>query len=155
VQAYQITVGLTGTFDRLVPVLTSDPPLPEAEIYSLLALGFRNDAVGGGAVGVGLASALLTRQINAELERRARSLLPVDQVRVDPFAEASTGNPTARITVVKQLSPTWTVILQSNLTSNREEVIVSRWFLGPGLFLEATRDVDGTYSADLKMRRRY
>lgn len=155
VQTYQITVRLTGTFDRLVPVLTSDPPLPEAEIFSLLALGFRNDAVGGGAVGVGLASTLLTREINAELERRARTLLPVDQVRIDPFAEASTGNPTARITVVKQLSPTWTVILQSNLTSNREEVVVSRWFLGPGLYLEATRDVDGTYSADLKMRRRY
>ena len=82
-------------------------------------------------------------------------LLPLDQVRVDPFAEYSTGNPTARVTLVKQLSPTWTVILQSNLSSNREETVVSRWFLGPGLFLEANRDVDGSIGLDLKLRRRY
>ena len=59
------------------------------------------------------------------------------------------------MTVVKQLSPRWTVILQSNLSANREEVVVSRWFVAPGIFVEATRDVDGTYALDLKLRRRY
>jgi len=155
VQNYQITVRLTGTADRLTPVLTSDPPLPEPEIISLLAMGSRNEQFGTGAIGVGVASSILTRQLNIELEKRARSLLALDQVRVDPFTESSTGNPTARVTVVKQLSPTWTVMLQSNLSTNRQEVIVSRWFLRPGLFLEATRDVDGTLSLDIKQRRRY
>ncbi len=157
VQIYEVTVTLTGTVDRLVPALSSDPPLPEGEIVSLLAMGRRDEGgdSGSSAVGVGLASTLLTREINAELEKRARSLLSVDQVRVDPFAEVSTGNPAARITVVKQLSPTWTVVVQSNLSANREEAITSRWLLGPGLFLEANRDVDGTYGLDLKLRRRY
>jgi hypothetical protein len=155
VQSYQVTVRLSGNPDRLVPVLSSDPPLTESEIIALLALGSPGEAVAGGAMGVGLASTVLTRQINAEIERRARSLLPVDQVRVDPFAEYSTGNPAARVTMVKQLSPSWTIIVQSNLSSNREEVIISRWFLGPGVFVEATRDVDGSYGIDLKLRRRY
>ena len=35
------------------------------------------------------------------------SRLPVDQVRVDPFIESSSGNPAARMTVTKQLSPKW------------------------------------------------
>jgi translocation and assembly module TamB len=155
VQNYQITVRLTGTFDRLVPSVSSDPPLDEAGIYSLLALGHRNEAVGGGAMGVGLASAVLTRQINAELERRARLILPVDQVRLDPFVESATGNPAARVTLVKQLNPKWTVILQSNLSTERQEVIVSRWHVGEGLFVEAIRDIDGTLGIDLKYRRRY
>ncbi len=157
VQIYEVTVTLTGTVDRLVPALSSDPPLPEGEIVSLLAMGRRPEVgeSGGSAVGVGLASTLLTREINAELEKRARSLLSVDQVRVDPFAEVSTGNPAARITVVKQLSPTWTMVVQSNLSANREEAVTSRWMLGPGLFLEANRDIDGTYGLDLKLRRRY
>ena len=93
--------------------------------------------------------------ITAEIDRRARHLLPVDQIRVDPFAESSTGNPTARISVVKQLSPTWTFIVQSNLSAEREEVIVSRWYLAPGLFVEASRDLDGSYGVDLKLRRPY
>ncbi len=155
VENYQITVRLDGTMDRLVPSFTSDPPLPEADVISLLALGRRDESLGAVGVGAGVASAILTRQLNAELERRARALLSLDQVRVDPFTEVSTGNPTARVTVVKQFSPAWTVILQTNLSSNREEVITSRWRLGSGVFVEATRDTDGTYAVDLKLRRRY
>jgi hypothetical protein len=155
VQNYQITVRLTGTPDRLVPSVASNPPLSEGEIYSLLAIGYRDEALGAGAMGVGLASTVLTRAIASELDRRARTLLPVDQIRVDPFAETSTGNPTARISVVKQLSPTWTFIVQSNLSAEREEVVVSRWYLAPGLFIEASRDIDGSYGMDLKLRRPY
>ncbi len=155
VESYLITVHLSGTFDHLTPTVSSDPPLDQEGIFSLLALGHRNEAIGGGAVGVGLASALLTRQINQELDRRARLLLPVDQVRVDPFVESSTGNPAARMTVVKQVSPSWTIVVQSNLSSDRQEVVISRWSLGPGLFLEAIRDLDGTYGLDLKLRTRY
>ncbi len=124
-------------------------------MYSLLGMGLRGDAVGQGSVGVGLASSLITRELGSELSRRAQLVLPVDQLRVDPFAETSTGNPTARVTVVKQLNPRWTVIVQSNVSSNREEVIVSRWYFGEGLFLEAMRDIDGSYAVDLKLRRRY
>ncbi len=155
VQNYQVNVLLAGSPDRLVPSLSSDPPLTQTEIYGLLALGVRDETVAGGALPVGFASTLLTRELNTELERRTRLVLPVDQIRLDPFAETSTGNPAARVTVVKQVNPRWTVILQSNLSANREEVIVSRWFLGTGLFLEATRDVDGSYAVDLKLRRRY
>jgi autotransporter translocation and assembly factor TamB len=155
VQNYQITVQITGTPDRLMPSVASNPPLSEGEIYSLLALGYRDESLGGGAMGLGLASSVLTSAITAEIDRRARNLLPVDQIRVDPFAESSTGNPTARVSVVKQLNPTWTFIVQSNLSAEREEVIVSRWYLAPGLFLEASRDLDGSYGVDLKLRRPY
>ncbi len=155
VQNYQITVRVAGTPDRLMPSVASNPPLSEGEIYSLLALGYRDQDLGSGAMGVGLASTLLTREITSEIDRRARNLLPVDQVRVDPFAETSTGNPTARISLVKQLNPTWTFIVQSNLSAEREEVVVSRWYLAPGLFVEASRDIDGSYGVDLKLRRPY
>lgn len=155
VESYQVMVGLTGTFDRLVPTFASDPPLPEAEIFSLMTLGRREETAHGRAVGMGLASTLLTRELNAELERRARELLPIDQVRLDPFSEEATGNPTARVTMVKQVSPRWTVVVQGNLSTNLEEVVVSRWHLSRGLFLEATRDLDGSYALDIKLRRRY
>ncbi|GBC80417.1 hypothetical protein HRbin09_01654 [bacterium HR09] len=65
------------------------------------------------------------------------------------------GTPTARVTMVKQLSPDWSVTVSSNLSSNREEVIQSRWRVGKDLFLEATRDTDGSYSLEVKWRRRY
>jgi hypothetical protein len=156
VQNYDITLRLTGTPQRLVPSVSSNPPLTEDEIYGLMAFGYRSDAATAGAMGIGLASSILSQQLAQELDRRAGLALPVDQVRVDPFAETSTGDPgAARITVVKQLSPAWTVTVQSNLSGEREEVVVSRWYLAPGIFVEASRDLDGTYGIDLKVRRQY
>jgi len=154
VDTYQVTATLTGSGDRIVPTFTSDPPLPEDQVMSLVALGSRTTA-SEETLGFGLASTLITRELNAVLERRARNLLALDQLRVDPFADTSTGSPAARVTVVKQLSPAWTVVLQSNLSTNREEVVRSRWQLAPQVFLEATRDVDGSWALDLKLRRRY
>jgi autotransporter translocation and assembly factor TamB len=155
IQNYDITVRLTGTTDRLVPSVASNPPLPEDEIYSLLGVGYRDQRLGRGAMGVAFASSMITRELTAELERRTNLILPIDQVRVDPFTESSTGNPTARVSVIKQLHPTWTFMLQSNLSGAGETVVVSRWYLAPGLFIEGSRDIDSSYGVDLKLRRPY
>lgn len=106
-------------------------------------------------MGLGLASSILSSELTSVLNRRGQMVLPVDQVRVDPFAADSTGNPTARVSVIKQLTPAWTVILQSTLSGEREQLVISRWYLAPGLFIEAAQHEDGTLSLDLKMRRPY
>ncbi|MFV2071689.1 MAG: translocation/assembly module TamB domain-containing protein [Thermoanaerobaculales bacterium] len=155
VQDFQITVHLSGNSDRIVPSVVSTPPLNAPEIYSLLGVGYINEAYGGGAMGLSLASSILSRQLTSELSRRANLVLPVDQVRVDPFAADSTGNPTARLSVVKQITPSWTVILQSTLSGEREQLVVSRWYLAPGLFIEAAQHEDNSLSLDLKLRRPY
>jgi len=153
VQNYQVTLRISGTSDRLIPQVTSNPPLPQEQVWSLLAMGYRSDTMGSGAMGVGLASTILSQQISSELDRRTKLVLP--HVRVDPFANTATSGPAARVTVVQQLAPNWTVTLQSNLSAERAEVIVSRWYLAPGIFLEASRDLDGSYGLDIKMRRPY
>jgi translocation and assembly module TamB len=153
VQNYQVTLRVSGTSDRLIPQVTSSPPLPQEEVYALLAMGHRSDAFGSGAMGVGVASTILSQQIASELDRRTKFVLP--HVRVDPFAESTTSGPSARVTVVQQLASNWTVTLQSSLSAERAEVIVSRWYLAPGIFLEASRQLDGSYGIDIKMRRPY
>ena len=158
IREYEVWLSLVGTIDRLIPTVSSDPPLNPSEIYSLMALGQVSRGEPGGAVGLTMASTLLTKKMNAVLGSREQWMLPVDQIRVDPFIESSTGDPSARVTVVKQLSPSVTVTLQSNLSGNREEIISVRWYLGSGLFVEASRDSrnsDGSYGLDFKMRRRY
>ena len=153
VQNYQVTLRVSGTSDRLIPQVTSNPPLPQEEVYSLLAMGYRSDTFGSGAMGIGLASTLLSQQLASELDRRTKLVLP--QVRVDPFSDSTSSGTSARVTVVQQLAPNWTVTLSSNLSAERSEVIVSRWYLAPGIFLEASRQLDGSYGIDIKMRRPY
>lgn len=155
IREYEVWARMTGTLDRLVPSVSSDPPLSESEIYALMSLGQVGDGRAGGVLGLSVASSMLTRGLNEALESRDEWLLPVDQIRVDPRIESSTGNPSARVTVVKQLSPTLTVTLESDLTGEREEVLTGRWYLGKGLYVEAIRDGDGSYGLDIKWRQRY
>jgi hypothetical protein len=155
IQEYQITVQISGTADHFVTTAVSTPPLSTPDIYSLLGVGYTGRGYGSGAVGLGLASSILSSQLTSVLSRRAQLALPVDQVRVDPFAADSTGNPTARLSLIKQITPSWTVILQTTLSGEREQVVISRWYLAPGLFLEAGQHEDRSLSLDLKMRRPY
>jgi hypothetical protein len=53
------------------------------------------------------------------------------------------------------ITPAWTVILQTTLSGEREQIVVSRWYLAPGFFLEAGQHEDRSLSLDLKMRRPY
>jgi translocation and assembly module TamB len=154
VQNFEISVGLRGTLDRMTPTFTSNPPLPEMDIISLLSVGRKADEAASGQAGA-VASSFFTDQITGAVTQRARTLLDVDQLRVDPFAATQSGSPTARLTVVKQLTRSWAVTVSTNLYSNREEIVYSRWQLGQGLYLEASRDADGTYGLEVKWQHRY
>ena len=154
VQTYEVTVGLNGTLDRLTPTFSSNPPLPEMDVISLISTGQKADVAG--QVGPGaLASSFLADQLTGAVTRRARTLLDVDQMRVDPFAATASGNPTARLTVVKQMNRDWTVTMATNLASNSEEVVSSQWRLSQGVYLEANREQDGSYSLGVKWLLRY
>lgn len=155
VQNFAVSLGLSGTLDRLVPSLSSDPPLPEADILALIALGVSPASVGATASTSTMASSFLAEQLAGAVTQRTRNLLALDQLRIDPVLTAETGPPTARVTMVKQLSPDWSVTVSTNLSSNREEVLVSRWRVGKDVYVEATRDSDGSYSLEVRWRRRY
>lgn len=154
VQTFAINVGLLGTLDRMTPTFSSNPPLPEMDIISLISVGRRADEAASGQAGA-VASSFFSDQLTGVVTKRARRLLDLDQLRVDPFAATDSGSPTARLTMVKQLSRDWTVTVSTNLNANSQEIITSRWRLGTGVYLEAIRDVDGSYAMDVKWQHRY
>lgn len=154
VQSYDITVGLVGTLDRMTPTFSSVPALAEMDIISLLFVGRRESQATATQTGAA-ASTFITGELAGAVTNRARTLLDVDQLQVDPFASTQTGSPTARLTVAKQLTRGWFVTVSTNLTSNREEIVTSRWRLAPGIYLEAARAADGSFSMGVQWQRRY
>jgi hypothetical protein len=154
VQSFDITVALVGPLNHLTPTFTSSPALPEMDIVSLLFVGRTAEQATGSQTGA-MASSFITSELTGAVTKRARTLLDVDQLQIDPFASTQSGSPTARLTVAKQLSRKWNVTVSTNLTSNREEIVTSRWRLGQGIYLEASREADGSYSMEVKWQRRY
>ena len=108
------------------------------DIISLLSSGQRAERGDGIADRGALASTFLTDQLTGAVTKRARTLLDVDQLQVDPFAATQTrqphGPPHRRQAAEPRLDCS---TVSTNLTSNREEVVTSRWRLGQGMYLEA------------------
>ncbi len=154
VESIDVSVSLQGTLDHLASSFSSNPPLTEMDILSLLALGTPS-GVGGETSAGALATSFLSDQIAGTVAKRARTLLAVDQLRLDPYLSSETNTPAARVTVVKRISQDWTVTYSTNLASNRDDLVKSRWRVSPGVFFEVNRDSDGSYWAELKWQRRY
>ena len=150
----EVTIGLVGTLERFKPTFSSNPPLSQTDILGLISSGKRGDEGDPDSLS-SAASTFVNGQLASAVSSRARSLLNVDQLRLDPAAATTTGEPTTRMTVAQQLTRTWTVSISSNLSSNREEAVRSVWRVGQGLLIEAMRNADGSYTAGVKWQRRY
>ncbi len=108
VEDYDITLGLHGTPERLAVTYRSDPPLPEADVVALLALGRtesqqrlytqQQEAAGASPT----TDALLGGALNATVSSRVQRLFGAGSVKVDPNYLGALGNSTSRIIVEEQ-----------------------------------------------------
>lgn len=161
VETYDITVGLQGTMSNLKPTYRSEPPLSEADIFALLALGrtqeeaqlYQEQEVQQGANPT--TSALLGGALNATVSSRIGKLFGGGTVKIDPAFVGTLGNSTARITVQKQLSRQLSVTFATNVNSTAQELLQGQYDLTPNVSLVVQRDETGVFSVVYKIRRRY
>jgi translocation and assembly module TamB len=161
VETYDITVGLQGTMSNLKPTYRSEPPLSEADIFALLALGrteeeaqlYQEQEVQQGANPT--SSALLGGALNATVSNRVGKLFGGGTVKIDPAFVGTLGNSTARITVQKQLSRQLSVTYATNVNSTAQQLLQAQYDLTPNVSLVVARDESGVFSVVYKIRRRY
>jgi len=153
---YRITLAVTGTADRAVVALISEPSLPDADILSLLALGKTSTELKGKGNDVGMSEAyyFATGQLQDVVESSARNLTGLDRFQVDPYVNK--GDVTVpRVTVGKEVVQNKVYLTySSNVGSTtpeqifRIEYLLSRHFSLQGQIDETTGDT----GADIKYR---
>jgi translocation and assembly module TamB len=161
VETYDITVGLQGTMSNLKPTYRSEPPLSEADIFALLALGrtqeeaqlYQEQEVQQGANPT--TSALLGGALNATVSSRVGKLFGGGTVKIDPAFVGTLGNSTARITVQKQLTRQLSATYATNVNSTAQQLLEGQYDLTPNVSLVVERDESGVFSVVYKIRRRY
>ncbi len=161
VETYDVTVGLHGTTTNLQPTYRSEPPLSEADIFALLALGrtqeeaqiYQEQQVASGTDPT--TSALLGGALNATVSSRVSKLFGGGSVKIDPAFIGTLGNSTARITVQQQLSRQITLTYATNVNSSAQQLIAVQYEFNPNLSVVATRDETGVFSVVYKIRKRY
>ncbi|MEO6815693.1 MAG: translocation/assembly module TamB domain-containing protein [Edaphobacter sp.] len=161
VENYDITVGLHGTMTNLKPTYRSEPPLSEADVFALLALGrtqeeaqiYQEKQAQAGTDPT--TSALLGGALNATVSNRVEKLFGVGSVKIDPAFVGTLGNSAARITVQQQLSKQITATFATNVNSSAQQLIQLQYDLNHNMSIVVTRDESGVYSVVYKLRQRY
>ncbi|MBI4476351.1 MAG: translocation/assembly module TamB [Acidobacteria bacterium] len=169
-QTYLVTLRATGTTQALVAELNSDPPLPEAEILTLLfgdprstqdvelrALRTPN------AVEQDLlrtrAARLLASPISSEVGRVVEQTFGVDTFQItpsfdDPYLQSSRLNPSARLTIGKRISDRVYLTFSRSLSSStRDQIILLEYDESDRLSWILTQNEDRTYSLDVRIRK--
>jgi translocation and assembly module TamB len=161
VETYDVTIGLQGTLSNLKPTYRSEPPLSEADIFALLALGrtqeeaqlYQEQQMQQGANPT--TDALLGGALNATVSNRIGKLFGGGSVKIDPAFVGTLGNSSARITVQQQISRQLTVTYATNVNYTAQQLLQAQYDLTPNMSIVIARDESGVFSVVYKIRRRY
>jgi translocation and assembly module TamB len=161
VEDYDITLGLHGTPEKMAVTYRSDPPLPEADVVALLALGRtgnqqrlytqQQEAAGANPT----TDALLGGALNATVSSRVQKLFGAGSVKVDPNYLGALGNSTSRIIVEEQLGSNVTLTYATNVNTTAQQLIQAEVAINHHVSLQLARDESGVFSVVIKATRRY
>jgi translocation and assembly module TamB len=172
-QPYVLTIGLSGTTSRFSPTLSSDPPLPEVDIISLLfgqnvnledaeLRSLRSNAAQESETALlreGLTRMLFT-PLSAPVGRALGEAFGVDSVQITPSLgnETDTLTPSARVVIGKRISNRAYLTFARALgasSSSRDQVIVLEYDQNEWLGWVFTQLGDNTFALDFRVRHRF
>jgi translocation and assembly module TamB len=161
VEEYDVTIGLHGSASKLTPTFRSEPPLPQADVISLLALGRTQEEQAlysqqEQSVGVdSTTNALLGGALNAAVGSRVQKLFGVGSVKIDPTYVGTIGSSSARITVQQNISRNVQLTYATNVNATAQQLIQAQVDITQSVSVVALRDESGVFSMVLKVRKRY
>jgi translocation and assembly module TamB len=160
VENYDVTVGAHGNLSNLKPVYRSEPPLTEADIFSLLALGRtaeeaqvyqQQNSLGGDPT----TNAVLGGALTTTVGNRVGRLFGAGNVKIDPSFVGTLGTSAARITVEQPLGRNLIVTYATNVNQTAQQLVQLQVNLTDNVSVVSTRDESGVFSTVLKIRKRY
>jgi hypothetical protein len=169
-QTYVVNIQVNGTFDRVATQLTSDPPLSQLEIVSLLFGSNTSDADARDAelrtlqrdtTQRDLATSRLQQAalgvLSAPVTRAVEEAFALDTVQITPnlaFDPNQRLNTTARLTVGKRISSKVFLTFSRSLSSagGGTQVVLLEYDQSQRLSWVFSRNEDGTYAIDVRVR---
>jgi translocation and assembly module TamB len=161
VRDYDIEIGFHGTSDKLNVVYRSEPPLPQADIIALLALGRTQEesaqqGASQSAFTQEASSAILGQAINATVSNRVQKLFGVSRIKIDPQApgtETSTYQG-PQVTIEQQVSNKLTLTYVQPVSQATQQTIQGEYNVTRNVSIVAVRDQNGVFALDIRIRQR-
>ena len=157
VRNYRVRLTASGSAEQIEANVSSEPPLRETEILQLLSGAPELNLLGGTSDGQAVAASatnLLSQQFTSMIGGRAGRVFGIDRVTIDPFMIGRFSDPTARVTLSKQLTRDLNVRYSSDLSDADEAIVVVEYARRRVTWI-FSRDEDGSLSVDFRFRRSY
>lgn len=162
IRDYEITVNLNGQLDKLRAKWRSEPPLPQADIIALLALGrtqeesARLQASGRSSFSQETSNAILGEALNATLSNRAQRLFGVSRIKIDPQGLSTETNPNRgpQVTIEQQVTDKMTLTYSTNVSQASQQIIRLEYNVTRNVAIVGVRDQNGVVSFDVRIRQR-
>jgi len=150
-------VGTLGGRSRVQFNLSSDPPLTNEQIASLLLTGSTPET-GRSAEGtsassvVGSIAGLAFRPVTS----RVQQLFRLDRFQVDPVLQSAPGSSGgAVITIGKNLSKDLSVTYSYSAETNAQSIVLVEYQIDANKVIQASKDENNVYSIGIKFRKRF
>lgn len=172
IQGYQIFVNLLGElsdFESLNATVRSNPALPQADVVSLITSGNLANTGDGiptfASTGINTAAEILADAlINNPARKATDKLFGLNRFEIDPILSGRRLNPTARLTVGRQINRNLLITYSTNLSEDQNQVLALEYRVSNRLSFVAqyeqgsttnvTRNRDN-FSFEIRLRKRF
>ncbi len=129
VKDLDITLRISGTAPNVETSLTSDPPMPETDLASLLVTGRTLEKARGeaGTVLREQTLSLLTGTVGGRVEEELKHITGLSEVRIEPNLIAPESDPTARLTIGQDLTAKLGLIYSMNLADSGDRIYIGEY----------------------------
>ena len=162
VRDYDVTLDLNGPPDKLKVTYRSEPPLPEADIITLLALGQTTQEsaqlqqTGQNAFTQEASSAIISEALNATVSNRVQRLFGVSRIKINPQGISTETNPARgpQVTIEQQVGNQVTLSYSTSVSQASQQIIQAEYDITHNVSLIGLRDQNGVVSFDVRIRQR-
>jgi translocation and assembly module TamB len=165
VQDYDITVNLNGGTDKLNLSYHSEPPLPTADIISLLALGQTQEQsaqmqqYNQSPFSEQASNVVLGEALNSAISNRAQHLFGISHIKINPQGISTETTPTQNnpypaVTIEQQVRDNLTLTYTTNVNETSQQIIQGEYNISKSLSIVGLRDYNGVVSFEVRLRQR-
>ncbi len=170
ISGYQVFVNLSGNLadtESLNASVRSNPALPQADVVSLITTGNLSNTETGipTLASINTATEILADEIiNKPLSKATDKLFGLNRFEIDPIISGQRLNPTARLTVGRQINRNLLITYSTNLASDQNQVLALEYRVSNRLSFVAqyeqralsnvTRN-NNVFSFEIRLRKRF
>ena len=164
VRGVTVYINVNGPLDRVNVSYRSEPPLATSEIVALLTVGRTPGSISGvpqsstlqrGNIIEQSPNTLLGGALSSAVSSRFERFFGVSRVKIDPGVTSLEGTYQSRITIEQSISKDVTVTFSTNLSKTQQQIIAVEWNLNKAWSAVVTRDDNGAFSVEFRLRKQF